>query len=100
MYVGIVVGSVVATRKDDDLVGKKLLIVEKVQPSGEKTGVIEVAVDSVGAGRGEYVVVTKGKSAGNVFDKPASVIDAAIVAIVDSLEVEEVKSFEHLYQTR
>ncbi|HZG71952.1 MAG TPA: EutN/CcmL family microcompartment protein [Chondromyces sp.] len=88
MYVGVVVGSVVATRKDDDLVGKKLLIVQKVNPSQRNSmNSMEVAVDSVGAGTGEYVLVTKGESARNVFGTSNSIIDSAIVAIVDSMEV-------------
>ena len=89
MYLGIVIGSVVATRKDEDLVGKKLLLVEKVKPNGELQDSVEVAVDSVGAGKGEYVIVTNGRPAGFVFDSSDSMIDAAIVAIVDSVEVSE-----------
>ncbi|KKB34514.1 EutN/CcmL family microcompartment protein [Bacillus thermotolerans] len=91
MYVGVVVGSVVATTKEDDLVGKKLLIVQKVHPS-KGTAVdnrMEVAVDNVGAGTGEHVLVTTGGAARNVFGSSVSVIDAAIVAIVDSMEVNE-----------
>lgn len=87
MYVGIVVGSVVATRKSDELVGKKLLIVQKVNPKDESLGTIEVAVDSVGAGKGEYVLVTQGEPAMYVFDGSTSCIDAAIIGIVDSMEV-------------
>lgn len=83
----MVVGSVVATRKDDELTGKKLLIVKKVKPDGSGTDWTEVAVDSVGAGTGEYVLVTNGGSARHVFDTSASIIDAAIVAIVDTMEV-------------
>jgi len=87
VYIGIVVGSVVATRKNDDLVGKKLLIVQKVNKEGEKLDSIEIAVDSVGAGTGEYVIVTNGESAGYVFGTSTSSIDSAIVAIVDSVEI-------------
>jgi microcompartment protein CcmK/EutM len=87
VYIGIVVGSVVATRKNDDLVGKKLLIVQKVNKEGKKLDSIEVAVDSVGAGTGEYVIVTNGEPAGYVFGKSTSSIDSAIVAIVDSVEI-------------
>ena len=89
MYVGIVVGSVVATTKNEALIGKKLLIVQKVNPYGGNLNETEVAVDSVGAGTGEYVLVTNGGSARNVFDASISTIDAAIVAIVDSMEVSE-----------
>jgi ethanolamine utilization protein EutN len=87
MYVGIVVGSVVATRKSDELTGKKLLMVQQVNPKDESQGAIEVAVDSVGAGKGEYVLVTKGEPAMYVFGSETSCIDSAIVGIVDSMEV-------------
>ena len=89
MYVGIVIGSVVSTSKHDDLVGKKLLIVRRMNISHETVmDSVEVAVDSVGAGTGERVLVTKGGSARNVFGSSAS-IDAAIVAIIDTMEVSE-----------
>lgn len=87
MYVGMVVGSVVATRKSDELTGKKLLIVQQVNPKDESMGAIEVAVDSVGAGKGEYVLVTKGEPAMYVFGTASSCIDSAIVGIIDSMEV-------------
>lgn len=91
MYVGMVSGSIVATAKEEDLIGKKLLIVQKVAIP-ERTSMkksIEIAVDAVGAGTGEYVLVTKGEAARNVFGASTSVIDAAIIAIVDSIEVYE-----------
>lgn len=87
MYVGIVIGMVVATRKDDHLVGKKLLVVQQTNMKGEHLGGTEVAVDSVGAGTGEYVLVSKGSSARSVFGSPGSPIDAAIVGIIDNIEV-------------
>lgn len=82
-----VIGMVVATRKDEDLVGKKLLVVQRMNVQGEVLGAPEVAVDSVGAGCGEYVLVTTGGSARHVFSQSSSCIDAAIVAIIDNLEV-------------
>lgn len=91
MYVGVVSGSIVATAKEEDLVGKKLLIVQKVAIPERTTmkNSIEIAVDTVGAGTGEYVLVTKGEAARSVFGASTSVIDAAIIAIVDSIEVYE-----------
>ncbi len=88
MYVGKVIGNIVATRKDDSLVGKKLLIVEQTDTQGKPLGKIEVAIDSVGAGSGEFVLVSKGSSARHVFGNPSSPIDAAIVGIIDSIEVQ------------
>lgn len=87
MYIAKVIGMVVATRKDEDFVGKKLLIVQPINDEEEVLGHPEVAVDSVGAGTGELVLVTKGSAARSVFGKPDSAIDAAIVGIIDSLEV-------------
>ncbi|GIN61688.1 ethanolamine utilization protein EutN [Robertmurraya siralis] len=87
MYVGLVLGSVVATRKSEELVGKKLLIVQQVNPKDGNLGAFEVAVDSVGAGTGEHVLVTKGQPAMYVFGTTPSCIDSAIVGIVDSMEV-------------
>lgn len=89
MFIAKVIGMVVATRKDDDLVGKKLLVVQRMNEKGETMGTPEVAVDSVGAGTGEYVLVTTGGSARHVFQQTSSSIDAAIVAIIDTLEVHE-----------
>ncbi|MGI8384651.1 EutN/CcmL family microcompartment protein [Robertmurraya sp. P23] len=87
MYIAKVVGMVVATRKEEDFVGKKLLIVQGINEKEEILGLPEVAVDAVGAGTGEVVLVTKGSAARSVFGKPDSAIDAAIVGIIDSLEV-------------
>ncbi|MGB8453551.1 MAG: EutN/CcmL family microcompartment protein [Anaerocolumna sp.] len=82
MIVGKVVGSVVATRKNDNLVGSKFLIVEPFENMEQGMGRI-VAIDNVGAGIGEIVLVAKGSAARigcNMKDAP---IDAAIVGIVD-----------------
>lgn len=80
MLVGKVVGSVVATRKNEKLVGSKFLIVQPCEGMGE--GRI-VAVDNVGAGIGEIVLIATGSAArvGCGFDNAP--IDAAIVGIVD-----------------
>ncbi|MBB6217636.1 ethanolamine utilization protein EutN [Anaerosolibacter carboniphilus] len=88
MYVGKVIGMVVATRKDDNLIGKKLMVVQPTDTKGEPIGKVEVAIDSVGAGTGEYVLVSKGSSARHIFGNPNSPIDAAIVGIIDSIEVQ------------
>lgn len=89
MYIGKVIGNVVATRKDDNLVGKKLLVVEQTDTKGNPLGKVEVAIDSVGAGTGEFVLVSKGSSARHIFGNPSSPIDAAIVGIIDSVEVQQ-----------
>lgn len=80
MIVGKVVGSIVATRKNEKLIGNKLMIVEpsaKMNAQGEQL----VAVDNIGAGIGETVLVSLGSAARVGFDNAP--IDAAIVGIVD-----------------
>lgn len=83
MLVGNVVGSIVATRKNDKLVGMKLMIVEPIENFGTTAERI-VAIDNVGAGIGEMVLVAIGSAARVGCDKESAPIDAAIVGIVDS----------------
>ncbi len=82
MIVGKVVGSVVATRKNENLVGSKFLIVEPFEKMEQGKGRI-VAIDNVGAGIGEIVLVAKGSAARIGCNMEASPVDAAIVGIVD-----------------
>ena len=82
MLRGIIRGNIVSTRKQEALVGSKFMEVE-IMENGELTGKYLIAVDSVGAGIGETVLVTTGSSA-RVALKTADVpTDAAIVGIVD-----------------
>lgn len=81
MIVGKVVGSVVATRKNEKLLGSKFMIVEPVS-NMEKSGRI-VAIDDVGAGIGETVLVATGSAARVGCDLSDAPVDAAIVGIVD-----------------
>jgi microcompartment protein CcmK/EutM len=88
MLLGRVVGSLVATRKDPRLEGNTLLVVQPVKPDGEADGNYVVAVDSVGAGRGELVLTVSGSSARmaeGCKDKP---VDCVIVGIVDTVSVD------------
>lgn len=87
MQLGKVVGTVVSTRKDEKLEGLKLQIVKFINLDGSFTGSLVIAVDSVGAGIGEVVLVAAGSSARQTDvtkDKP---VDTVIMAIVDILEV-------------
>ena len=87
MILGKVVGTVVATRKDERLAGSKLLLVQPVQPDGTPRGAPLVAVDTVDAGVGERVLVVGGSSARmaeGMTDRP---VDAAIVGIVDTVDL-------------
>lgn len=89
MYLAKIKGMVVATRKDDSLVGTKIMIVQPINSNEEQVGNTEVAIDSVGAGAGEIVLVAKGSAARQIFKNKNSPIDAVIVGIVDSVEVNE-----------
>ena len=77
----------VATRKDERLVGNKLLVVQPIDPDGQPSGHHLVVVDTVDAGFGETVLIVSGSSArmaGELKDTP---VDAAIVGIVDSVSI-------------
>jgi microcompartment protein CcmK/EutM len=86
MTLGRVVGTVVATRKEDRLQGFKLQIVEAVDLDLRPTGAFTVAVDAVGAGSGEIVLTAAGSSARLTALTNEKPVDAVILAIVDSVE--------------
>ena len=81
MIIGKVVGSVVSTRKSDNLVGNKFMIVEPI-PSLRVDNRI-VAIDKIGAGIGEYVLVAQGSAARVGCGMDSAPVDAAIVGIID-----------------
>lgn len=85
MILGRVVGTVVATRKDERLLSTKLLVVRPVSPEGQLEGSALIAVDTVDAGTGETVLVVSGSSARMADGLGQSPVDAAIVGIVDSV---------------
>jgi len=78
-----VVGDIVVTRKDENLVGLKLLIIQPLTPEREPAGRTLVAADAVGAGVGEEVFFVRGKEASFPFYPVETPIDAGIVGIVD-----------------
>ncbi len=88
MILGKVVGTVVATRKDPKLEGKKLLIVQAVDPESEEARGYQVSVDTVGAGEGETVILVSGSSARMANGLKDHPVDSAIVGIVDRLDLE------------
>lgn len=100
MYLGSVIGSVVATKKEESLRGRKLLMVRPmlVDPedpaklSGGKNTI--VAIDTVGAGVGELVLLAQGSSARQAEGLKSVPADAAIVGIVDSVRVLGNKTYE------
>lgn len=85
MIVGRVCGTVVATRKDPKLEGKKLLVVEKINPADGTASGYVVAVDTVGAGAGETVLVVSGSSARLSQGMKDHPVDAAIIGIIDTI---------------
>ena len=82
MIIGKVVGSLFSTRKSEKLVGNKFMIGEPVE-SMRNTGSRLVAIDIIGAGIGEYVLVAQGSAARIGCDMEGAPIDAAIVGIID-----------------
>ena len=82
MLAGKVVGSVVATRKNDKLIGNKFMIVE-IGDRMRATAQQLIAVDKIGAGIGEYVLVAQGSAARIGCDMKDAPVDAAIVGIID-----------------
>lgn len=87
MLLAKIVGTVVATRKDPRLVANKLLVVRPVDPKGKPEGSYLVAVDTVDAGVGETVLIVSGSSARMASGLKDCPVDAAIVGIIDTVEV-------------
>ena len=88
MQLALVIGDVVATRKDENLGALKLLVLQPLTPKRAVHGRPLVAVDAVGAGVGEEVFFVRGKEASFPFHPANPPTDAAIVGIVDHWDVE------------
>lgn len=88
MVMGKVVGTVVSTRKEDELSGLKFLLVKACDADGKPTGSTVVAVDAVGAGVGEVVLYASGSSARQTKATKDRPVDATIMAIVDQVELD------------
>lgn len=89
MVIGKVIGNVWATRKEETLKGHKLLIVKPMEFKSSPSPYPFVAVDNIGAGIGDTVLVVQGSSARKAVNDQAAPIDASIVGIVDELELNE-----------
>lgn len=87
MFLGKVIGTVWSTRKDENLVGAKFLIVRQLDLDLKAKDQFVVAVDSVGAGEGEIVLVATGSSSRQTEFTKNKPVDAVIMAIVDKLDV-------------
>jgi ethanolamine utilization protein EutN len=94
MFIAKVTGSLVATQKVDKMVGRKLMIVEPYRLDEKQrdrlvtTGRTFVAVDTVGAGEGEFVLITQGSSARLTPETKDLPIDTVIIGIVDTVHVD------------
>jgi microcompartment protein CcmK/EutM len=89
MLLAKIVGTVVATRKDPRLVSNKLLVVRPMDPRGKPDGNYLVAIDTVDAGVGETVLVVSGSSARMASGLKDCPVDAAIVGIIDTVDINE-----------
>ncbi len=89
MHIGKIVGTVVATRKDEKLVGNKLMVIQPLNFKLELIGEQLIAVDTVGAGIGEIVIYTTGTAGRIAARKLDSPIDASIVGIIDDIDLRE-----------
>jgi microcompartment protein CcmK/EutM len=100
MFVAKVIGSLVATQKLETMVGQKLLLVEpyRVEPNKRAslatTGRTFIAVDTLGAGVGDYVLITQGSSARMTPETKALPIDTVIVGIVDKVHLDQLCVFD------
>jgi len=100
MYLGKVIGSIVSTKKDESMRGRKLLmlrpmLVDPEDPSRFKPGGNTiVAVDTLGAGEGELVMFAQGSSARQADGLKSMPVDAAIVGLVDTVSIQGKKTYE------
>ena len=81
------IGTVVATRKEDSLVGCKLMIIRRVNGKSEYIDSEEIAVDFVGAGIGDIVLIAQGSSVRVDPRRKESMIDMAIIGIIDAIDI-------------
>jgi ethanolamine utilization protein EutN len=88
MVIGQVIGTVVASRKHERLVGSKIQIVQPLEPhTMAPEGEPFVAVDAVGAGVGEQVLIARGSAARKAIDNESAPVDATIVGIIDEVDI-------------
>lgn len=94
MQLGRVVGTVVASRKEETLEGLKFLVLKTLDIQGKETGAYRVAADAVGAGVGEVVLYATGSSARQTKVTDKRPCDAVIMAIVDTLQVDDSVTYD------
>jgi microcompartment protein CcmK/EutM len=83
-----VIGTVVASQKEENLTGKKLLLCQETDSKGQGLQTFHVAVDVVGAGENDFVLIAVGSSARMTDATRESPIDAVIMAIIDSVQID------------
>ncbi|MCD6577779.1 MAG: EutN/CcmL family microcompartment protein [Anaerolineaceae bacterium] len=93
MLIARVIGTTVSTVKDEKITGRKLLVMRQTDETGKLIGKPYVAVDTVGAGVGELVLTAHGSSARQTTLTKDRPVDAVIMAVIDSLEVEGKTTF-------
>ena len=99
MFVALVTGSVVATQKTESMTGHKMLVVEpyrldeKTRDRLVSTGRTFIAVDTLGAGEGQFVLVTQGSSARLTPETKSLPIDAVVIGLVDTVRIEGTEVF-------
>lgn len=93
MLIGKVIGTLVATQKDEKLNNLRFMVVRQVDMEGADTSSYVVAVDAVGSGIGEYVLYATGSSARQTVLTDKRPCDAVIMAIVDTWEVNGVERY-------
>ena len=100
MYLGKVIGSIVSTKKDESMRGRKLLILRPMLIDSEDPGKFKpgsntiVAIDTLGAGEGELVMFAQGSSARQAEGLKALPVDAAVVGLVDTVSILGKKTYE------
>lgn len=100
MFVALVTGSVVATQKAESMTGHKMLVVEpyrldeKTRDRLVSTGRTFIAVDTLGAGEGQFVLVTQGSSARLTPETKSLPIDAVIIGLVDTVRIQGKEVFK------
>jgi ethanolamine utilization protein EutN len=96
MEIGQVIGTVVSTRKHERLVGSKIQVVQPLEPNRMVAeGEPFVAVDAVGAGVGEQVLIARGSAARKAMDNESAPVDATIVGIIDEVDISGNGSVKH-----
>jgi carbon dioxide concentrating mechanism protein CcmL len=94
MQIAKVRGTVVSTQKEDRLTGLKFLLVQLVDEEGQPMPIYEVAADRVGAGVGEWVLISRGSAARQIENSVDRPIDAAVIAIIDTVTIENQRLYD------